>query len=67
MMYTDDVIKNTYLPLSYLLQHIELRHFHIQYVDVEVVLEMINMKSKVLEMRPDRRLPSHPHCHSFTR
>lgn len=40
----DDVIGNTYFPLSFLVQNMENHNFHIQYVDVRMVLEMMNMK-----------------------
>jgi hypothetical protein len=33
-----------YLALYFLLQNIETHHFHIQYVDVGVVLDMMNIK-----------------------
>lgn len=46
----DDVIGNTYFSLCFLIQNIENHNFHIQYVDVGMVLAMMNMKLNILDM-----------------
>lgn len=46
----DDVIGNTYFSLYFLVQNIENHNFHIQYVDVGMVLAMMNMKLNILDM-----------------